>query len=508
MIPLAFCVLFLFHGCLAQLEGPQQRIWQELVEQQQHRLRGKTQCNIQRLNAQEPSFRFPSEAGETEFWDSNNPEFQCAGVEVERSTIQPKGLFLPHYSNVPKILYIVQGSGIRGTVIPGCAETFESEQDKGQGPWSGEEQQGQGQGEQGRRQRFMDRHQKLVRVQQGDIVALPAGITHWAYNDGDVPLVTVALLDVANEANQLDLQFRRFFLAGNPQTEFQGQEGQLGQGQQGQEDQQGQEGNQGQRRQHRNIFFGFDDQLLVDALNVNPQIVQKLKGQRDQRGGIVRAEQLQLSLPEYGEQELQRQQQQQQYGGGRGWRPNGLEETFCTAKLRINIGHPHKADVFNPRAGRISTVNSQKLPILSWLRLSAERGFLYSNALFAPHWNINAHCALYVIRGNARIQVVDHSGNRVFDDEVNQGQLIIVPQNFALIKKAGNQGFEYIAFKTNDNAMTNPLAGRLSTIRAIPEEVLRSSYQISSEEAKALKYGRQEALLLSGQSQQGRREIA
>ena len=130
------------------------------------------------------------------------------------------------------------------------------------------------------------------------------------------------------------------------------------------------------------------------------------------------------------------------------------------------------------------------------------------NAIFAPHWNINAHSALYVIRGNARIQVVDHKGNKVFDDEVKQGQLIIVPQYFAVIKKAGNQGFEYVAFKTNDNAMINPLVGRLSAFRAIPEEVLRSSFQISSEEAEELKYGRQEALLLSEQSQQGKREVA
>lgn len=113
-----------------------------------------------------------------------------------------------------------------------------------------------------------------------------------------------------------------------------------------------------------------------------------------------------------------------------------------------------------------------------------------------------------MIRGNARIQVVGHSGNAVFDDEVREGQLVIVPQNFAVIKKAGNQGFEYITFKTNDNAMTSPLAGRLSAIRSIPEEVLMSSYRISREEVKNLKYGRQEALVFSGRSQQGRRESA
>lgn len=106
------------------------------------------------------------------------------------------------------------GRGIQGTVIPGCAETFESQrsdwgqeqQGPGQGTWGGQGQQGQERGQWW--QRTTDRHQKLRRFQQGDILALPAGVTHWAYNDGDVPLVTVALLDVANEANQLDLRHR------------------------------------------------------------------------------------------------------------------------------------------------------------------------------------------------------------------------------------------------------------------------------------------------------------
>nr|P83004.1 RecName: Full=13S globulin basic chain [Fagopyrum esculentum] len=186
----------------------------------------------------------------------------------------------------------------------------------------------------------------------------------------------------------------------------------------------------------------------------------------------------------------------------------GIDENVCTMKLRENIKSPQEADFYNPKAGRITTANSQKLPALRSLQMSAERGFLYSNGIYAPHWNINAHSALYVTRGNAKVQVVGDEGNKVFDDEVKQGQLIIVPQYFAVIKKAGNQGFEYVAFKTNDNAMINPLVGRLSAFRAIPEEVLRSSFQISSEEAEELKYGRQEALLLSEQSQQGKREVA
>ncbi|KAL3611693.1 hypothetical protein D5086_002713, partial [Populus alba] len=52
-------------------------------------------------------------------------------------------------------------------------------------------------------------------------------------------------------------------------------------------------------------------------------------------------------------------------------------ETFCTARLKHNINNPERADVFNPHAGRLTTVNSLNLLILRYLQLSAQRGVLY-----------------------------------------------------------------------------------------------------------------------------------
>ncbi|KAG8370422.1 hypothetical protein BUALT_Bualt14G0115200 [Buddleja alternifolia] len=326
--------------------------WQNVQKQQQHRLRARTDCRVQRLiTAQEPTLRYESEAGR----------------------------------------------GLQGTVIPGCAETFETES--------------QERSEQSERRRFTDRHQKIRQFRQGDVLALPAGLTLWFYNSGEEPLITVALLDTGNEINQLDQTFRNFFLAGNPYS--------------------------GGQSYHR------------------------------QRGS---------------EEE----------------QTNGIEETICTAKLRVNLDQPSRADMYNPRGGRIATLNSRKLPILSWLRLSAEKGVLYRNAIMAPHWTINAHTMIYVTRGSGRFQVVGHTGKSVFDDEVQKGQMIIVPQNYIILKRANeDQGLEWISFKTNDNAMTSQLAGRLSAIRALPEEVLMNSYQISREDAKNLKYRRDESRVFS-----------
>jgi hypothetical protein len=56
---------------------------------------------------------------------------------------------------------------------------------------------------------------------------------------------------------------------------------------------------------------------------------------------------------------------------------NGLEETICSARIVENIARPARADLYNPRAGRISDVNSLTLPILRNLRLSAEYVLLY-----------------------------------------------------------------------------------------------------------------------------------
>ena len=57
---------------------------------------------------------------------------------------------------------------------------------------------------QDRRSQERDQHQKIRNFRQGDIIALPAGVTHWLYNDGESEVVALSLLDINNQANQLD----------------------------------------------------------------------------------------------------------------------------------------------------------------------------------------------------------------------------------------------------------------------------------------------------------------
>ncbi|KAL9367372.1 hypothetical protein Peur_038571 [Populus x canadensis] len=449
LFSLIFCFLVLFNCCFAQIE---QVTSQHGQQQQGQRRSQQNECQFDRINALEPARKFRSEAGVTEIWDENDQQFQCAG------------------------------RGFHGAVIPGCPETFQSS----------------GQNSRDRRESSQDHHQKVRQVREGDVVALPSGVADWFYNNGDSPLVLVQLLDTSNAANQLDQDFRKFFLAGNPQQELQSQRSSYQSGQ-----------HEGESRRHkqeryRNIFGGFDERLLAEAFNVDTKLARRMKNENDNRGIIVRVQhELQVVSPQQSREEEEREREHQRRPGGRG---NGLEETFCNARLKHNINNPERADVFNPHAGRLTTVNSLNLPILRYLQLSAQRGVLYPNALMSPNWNINAHSICYITRGSGRIQIVGDNGQAVFDGQVREGQVITAPQNFAAVKKAGSQGLEWVSFKTNDNAQISQLAGRISVIRAIPEDVLANAFQISREDARRLKNNREEVSVFSSsqQSQFGR----
>ncbi|PIN00829.1 hypothetical protein CDL12_26661 [Handroanthus impetiginosus] len=462
ILSLSFILLFSF--TLALREGS----WQQ------------GECHLSRINAREPTFRLEAEGGVTEFWDHTNDEFQCAGVSIHRHRINPRGLVLPAYHNAPVLVYVVRGRGTLGYLISGCPETFESSQESQQEYY--EER-----GEEGRSHIFRDKHQKVREIRQGYVFAIPAGAAHWTYNNGEEELVTVAVQDVANYANQLDRTPRSFYLAGNPLR--------------GQQQQEGRPREQRGLPEFGNVFRGFKVRPLSEAFRVDEETARLLRGENDTRGHIIRAEQgIQFVSPtlreEYGRREGQ-------YGRGEGpyyTRDNGIEETICTAEIKENLDKPSRADIYNPRAGRFSTLNSLTLPILRFIRLSAARGVLYRDAIMAPHWFLNAHSAIYFTRGECRMQIVNHLGQAVFDGQVREGQVIVVPQNFAAVKQAGEQGCEWIEFNTNDNAMMNTLSGRTSAFRAMPVDVIANAYQISREQAERLKYSRRETLLFSGSS--------
>ncbi|KAG6574913.1 hypothetical protein SDJN03_25552, partial [Cucurbita argyrosperma subsp. sororia] len=467
------CLLVFINVCFAQFgHFPQE--FQGGEAMQQHRFHSPRACRLENLRAQEPVRRAEAEAGSTEVWDQYSEEFQCAGVNMLRHKIRSRGLLLPGFSNAPKLIFVVQGTGIRGVAIPGCAETYQTDLRRSQSAGSA----------------FRDQHQKIRQFREGDLLVVPAGVSHWIYNRGQSDLILIVFTDTRNVANQIDPYLRKFFLAGRPEMVERGAEEMEGRSRRG---------SVGEKS--GNMFSGFADELLEEAFKIDSGLVRRLKGEDDERDRIVQVdEDFDVLLPERDEQERSRGRYIESES------ENGFEETICTLRLKHNIGRSERADVFNPRGGRISTANYHNLPFLRQVRLSAERGVLYNNALVAPHYTVNSHTVLYATRGSARVQVVDDLGQSVFNGEVRKGQVLMIPQNFVVMKQASDRGFEWIAFKTNDNAITNLLAGRASEMRMLPLGVLSNMYRISREEAQRLKYGQQEMRILSPGMSQGRRD--
>nr|BAO50859.1 13S globulin [Fagopyrum esculentum] len=511
---LSFSLCLMVLSCSAQLLP-----WQKGQRSRPHHghQQFQHQCDIQRLTASEPSRRVRSEAGVTEIWDHDTPEFQCAGFVAIRVVIQPGGLLLPSYSNAPYITFVEQGRGVQGVVVPGCPETFQSgsefeyprsergrhsrqseseESSPGDQRYRQSESEESSRGDQSSRQSESeesspgDQHQKIFRIREGDVIPSPAGVVQWTHNNGDNDLISITLYDANSFQNQLDENVRNFFLAGQSKQSREDRRSQRQTREEG-SDRQSRESDDDEALLEANVLSGFQDEILQEIFpNVDQETISKLRGETDQRGFIVQARDLKLRVPEEYEEELQRERGDRKRGGSGG--SNGLEQAFCNLKFKQNVNRPSRADVFNPRAGRINTVNSNNLPILEFIQLSAQHVVLYKNAILGPRWNLNAHSALYVTRGEGRVQVVGDEGRSVFDDNVQRGQILVVPQGFAVVLKAGNEGLEWVELKNDDNAITSPIAGKTSVLRAIPVEVLANSYDISTKEAFRLKNGRQE----------------
>ncbi|KAJ0967585.1 hypothetical protein J5N97_024502 [Dioscorea zingiberensis] len=435
-------------------------------EELQH-LREARQCRLKQLSASRPSRRIESEGGVTEYWDDTEDQFQCAGVSVRRHIIQPGSITALTFENSPSLFYVQQGRAVFGLTFPGCPETFSS----GDSSRSSFE-------EAGRSQLERDTHQKVQRIQQGDIVAIVPGAVHWCFNDGDQQLVITSIFDLNNQLNQLEPSLRTFQLSGSIQEQSRFSE----------QEQFGYE--QEERRPNRwNLVSALDSQMLSEVLNIPLDTVKQIQ-RPDTRGHILTMDQQQqqtMFRPEVYEREQERRDQEA---------INGIDETFCFARVQYNLDRRGEADVFSSQAGRLNSVNANKLPILKLIDMSAEKGNLRPGAIFSPHWSMNAHTVVLVTRGEGRLQVVDDRGWNVFNGRVRQGEIIVIPQHYVSMNKAGSNGIEWVAFKTSGMPMSSQLSGRSSMISGTPVQVLANSFRISIGQARQLKQCRRQHFLL------------
>ncbi|KAM3326171.1 hypothetical protein P3S67_001297 [Capsicum chacoense] len=164
---------------------------------------------------------------------------------------------------MPRLVYIERDRGIVGITYPGCAETFLAQSQTF--PASRGEDRGQS--------RRCGQHQKVRRIVHGDIVAIPSDAAHWCYNDGEEELIAIAVNNLNHRSNQLDQNFRAFYLAGGAQeSEMQRIQIRL----------------RKQRTQRfQNIFRAFDTALLAVVFNLPTEIVRRMEEERSKRGTIV-----------------------------------------------------------------------------------------------------------------------------------------------------------------------------------------------------------------------------
>ncbi|XP_038888146.1 11S globulin seed storage protein 2-like [Benincasa hispida] len=437
-------------------------------ERRQYRFSTEAQlCKLDRIRVRPPSRRIESEGGITELWDEADEEFQCAGVGAIRNLIRPNSLSLPKFHNAPMLVYIEQGEGFLGMNYPGCAETYESQSPQSSRRSTRRMGRRIGAGRSGE-----DQHQKIRRIRRGDIIVIPAGTVQWCYNDGPQDLIAVAFLDLNNDDNQLDLRIRGSFLAGGVPSEA--------------------------RREIRgsksddlvNIFNGFDQELLAEAYNIPTELARRMQEERSS-GLIVKCdEEMSFLTPELEEEELS------ESPFSRRGEENGIEETICTARVVHNMNTQREADLFSREAGRVNILNQLKLPILRFLGMSAEKGHLFSNAQHNLHWSMTDHRLVYVIDGEAEIQISDDYGNQVFNERVSRGNMFVIPQFYPALARAGQEGFEWVTFKTSNQPMKSPVVGYTSFFRALPLQLLEQAFQITTAEAQQLKQTRRQHTFL------------
>ncbi|EEF32197.1 hypothetical protein RCOM_0663200 [Ricinus communis] len=112
--------------------------------------------------------------------------------------------------------------------------------------------------------------------------------------------------------------------------------------------------------------MSFHAWMISEVFDLDAELARKMRGEGDDRG-IIKEDKKKNQIKE-----------KKHLRGKVEAGINGLEETFCTAKLEHNINDPSQADIYNPIAGCLTTINSHNLPILAYIRFSVQKGVLFS----------------------------------------------------------------------------------------------------------------------------------
>ncbi|BAT73501.1 hypothetical protein LR48_Vigan564s003400 [Vigna angularis] len=111
------------------------------------------------------------------WYNSQMPILATTFVGAGRLLLHPRGFAFPHYADSSKVGYVIQGSdGVVGMVLPDGKEEV------------------------------------VVKLKEGDVIAVPVGAVSWWFNDGDTDLIIVFLGETSKAL--IPGQFTYFLLTG------------------------------------------------------------------------------------------------------------------------------------------------------------------------------------------------------------------------------------------------------------------------------------------------------
>ncbi|KAK7359089.1 hypothetical protein VNO77_01035 [Canavalia gladiata] len=121
---------------------------------------------------------FEGDGGGYYTWSSSQMSVLAkTNVGAGRLVLQPRGFALPHYADVSKVGYVIEGSdGVVGMVLPNTEKEV------------------------------------VLKLKQGDVIPVPIGGVSWWFNDGDSDLIIVFLGETSKAL--IPGQFTYFFLTG------------------------------------------------------------------------------------------------------------------------------------------------------------------------------------------------------------------------------------------------------------------------------------------------------
>ncbi|GBG70612.1 hypothetical protein CBR_g6739 [Chara braunii] len=224
------------------------------------------------------------------------------------------------------------------------------------------------------------------------------------------------------------------------------------------------------------ILGGFDKEVMEAALHVKREDLESLLTSQS-AGDIVYLSERRapkLSTPERSE-DWEVMQEEEEIPTIAAPRPSDnkwwLEDPYS-----VDVSKPD----FSSLNGWSTVVDENKLTFLKEVDMGVFRVKLAKGGMLLPHWNPDAMEVGMVTAGRGLIQVVFPDGTSAIKEEVQKGDLFVVPRFHPVVQVASRDDpFEFVGFTSNSKpAHPYFLAGGTSVLHDVDAELLGTGYGV------------------------------